>query len=62
VDLLEFQARDLFAKHGVPVLNVVSGSSGTASAKKHALEAIGVEVGKTPSETASLVRAAVAPD
>lgn len=40
---------------------IVSGSSGTASAKKTALEAIGVKVGKTPSETASLVRAAVTP-
>ncbi|WP_018601277.1 succinate--CoA ligase subunit alpha [Mycobacterium sp. 155] len=40
---------------------IVSGSSGTASAKKAALEAIGVKVGKTPSETAALVRAAVSP-
>ncbi|WP_019971652.1 succinate--CoA ligase subunit alpha [Mycobacterium sp. 141] len=40
---------------------IVSGSSGTASAKKTALEAIGVKVGKTPSETAALVRAAVSP-
>lgn len=40
---------------------IVSGSSGTAAAKKAALEAIGVKVGKTPSETASLVRAAVSP-
>jgi succinyl-CoA synthetase alpha subunit len=38
---------------------IVSGSSGTAAAKKTALEAIGVKVGKTPSETAALVRAAV---
>ena len=36
---------------------IVSGSSGTASAKKEALEAAGVRVGKTPSETASLMRA-----
>ena len=35
---------------------IVSGSSGTAAAKKEALEAAGVKVGKTPSETASLVR------
>ena len=35
---------------------IVSGSSGTASAKKEALEAVGVRVGKTPSETARLVR------
>jgi succinyl-CoA synthetase alpha subunit len=33
---------------------IVSGSSGTAGAKKAALEAVGVEVGKTPSETADL--------
>ena len=33
---------------------IVSGSSGTAAAKKEALEAAGVKVGKTPSETASL--------
>ena len=35
---------------------IVSGSSGTASAKKEALEAAGVRVGKTPSETAQLMR------
>ncbi len=36
---------------------IVSGSSGTAQAKKEALEAAGVTVGRTPSETAELVRA-----
>jgi len=35
---------------------IVSGSSGTAAAKKDALEAVGVRVGKTPSETAALMR------
>jgi succinyl-CoA synthetase alpha subunit len=35
---------------------IVSGSSGTAEAKKEALEAAGVTVGKTPSATAQLVR------
>ena len=35
---------------------IVSGSSGTAEAKKKALEAAGVKVGKTPSETANLMR------
>jgi len=35
---------------------IVSGSSGTAAAKKEALEAAGVRVGKTPSETAALAR------
>jgi succinyl-CoA synthetase alpha subunit len=35
---------------------IVSGSSGTAAAKKEALEAAGVKVGKTPSETARLMR------
>ncbi len=35
---------------------IVSGSSGTAEAKKQALEAAGVKVGKTPSETAQLMR------
>ena len=35
---------------------IISGSSGTAEAKKVALEAAGVKVGKTPSETARLVR------
>ena len=35
---------------------IVSGSSGTAQAKKEALEAVGVKVGKTPSETALLMR------
>ncbi len=36
---------------------IVSGSSGTAQAKKAALEKAGVKVGRTPSETAQLVRA-----
>jgi succinyl-CoA synthetase alpha subunit len=36
---------------------IISGSSGTADAKKDALEAAGVKVGKTPSETARLMRA-----
>ncbi len=35
---------------------IVSGSSGTAVAKQEALEAAGVKVGKTPSETADLMR------
>jgi succinyl-CoA synthetase alpha subunit len=35
---------------------IVSGSAGTAAAKKEALEAVGVKVGKTPSETAALAR------
>ena len=39
---------------------IVSGSSGTASAKKDALEAVGVRVGKTPSEAARLVREVLA--
>ncbi|MEU6841998.1 succinate--CoA ligase subunit alpha [Streptomyces sp. NPDC046716] len=34
---------------------IVSGSSGTARAKKEALEAVGVRVGSTPTETARLV-------
>ena len=36
---------------------IVSGSSGTAQGKKDALEAVGVKVGQTPSETARLLRA-----
>ncbi len=35
---------------------IVSGSSGTAAAKQEALEAVGVRVGRTPSETARIVR------
>ena len=35
---------------------IVSGSSGTAAAKKEALEAAGVKVGRTPSGTAELMR------
>jgi succinyl-CoA synthetase alpha subunit len=35
---------------------IVSGSAGTAQAKKEAFEAVGVRVGKTPSETAALMR------
>jgi len=34
---------------------IVSGSAGTAQAKKDALEAVGVRVGKTPSGTADLM-------
>ncbi|MBY8341652.1 MULTISPECIES: succinate--CoA ligase subunit alpha [Streptomyces] len=36
---------------------IVSGSSGTAQAKREALEAVGVRVGSTPTETAKLVLA-----
>jgi succinyl-CoA synthetase alpha subunit len=39
---------------------IVSGSAGTAQAKKEALEAVGVKVGKTPSEAARLMREIVA--
>ncbi|MFF5716911.1 succinate--CoA ligase subunit alpha [Streptomyces buecherae] len=39
---------------------IVSGSSGTAQAKQEALEAAGVKVGKTPSETARLAREVLA--
>jgi succinyl-CoA synthetase alpha subunit len=39
---------------------IVSGSAGTAQAKKEALEAAGVKVGKTPSETAELMRGIIA--
>ena len=35
---------------------IVSGSSGTAAAKQSALEAVGVKVGKTPSEAAQIMR------
>lgn len=40
---------------------IVSGSAGTAQAKKEALEAAGVKVGKTPSETARLMRQIIDP-
>jgi succinyl-CoA synthetase alpha subunit len=39
---------------------IVSGSSGTAQAKKEALQAAGVAVGQTPSQTADLLRQIVA--
>ena len=35
---------------------IVSDGAGTAQGKKEALEAAGVKVGKTPSETAALMR------
>src|SRR5260370_855696 len=38
---------------------IISGSSGTAQAQKEALEKAGVRVGRTPSETARLVREAI---
>jgi len=34
---------------------IISGSSGTAQAKKEALEAAGIQVGTTPTEVAHLV-------
>lgn len=39
---------------------IVTGSAGTAKAKKAALEAAGVRVGRTPSETAALMREVIA--
>ena len=39
---------------------IVSGSAGTAQAKKEAFEKVGVKVGKTPSETAALMRGVIA--
>jgi succinyl-CoA synthetase alpha subunit len=39
---------------------IVSGSSGTAGAKKAALESVGVRVGLTPTDTADLMRTALA--
>ena len=39
---------------------IVSAGAGTAQGKKEALEAAGVKVGKTPSETADLMRAIIA--
>ena len=38
----------------------ITGSSGTAAAKKEALEAAGVSVGETPSQTAALARDIIA--
>jgi succinyl-CoA synthetase alpha subunit len=38
---------------------IISGSAGTAQAKKEALEKVGVRVGRTPSGTARLVREVV---
>ena len=39
---------------------IVSNGAGTAEGKKVALEAAGVRVGKTPSETAAIMRELVA--
>jgi succinyl-CoA synthetase alpha subunit len=39
---------------------IVSSGAGTAQGKKEALEAAGVKVGKTPSETATLMREVLA--
>ena len=38
---------------------IISGSAGTAEAKKEALEAVGVRVGTNPTEVAQLVAEAV---
>jgi succinyl-CoA synthetase alpha subunit len=39
---------------------IISGTSGTAAAKKEALEAVGIRVGTTPTEVAQLVADSVA--
>jgi succinyl-CoA synthetase alpha subunit len=39
---------------------IISGTSGTAAAKKEALEAVGIRVGTTPTEVAQLVAESVA--
>ncbi|GAB3820071.1 succinate--CoA ligase subunit alpha [Tessaracoccus terricola] len=39
---------------------IITGSQGTAAAKKEALEAAGVRVGETPSQTAELARGVIA--
>ena len=39
---------------------IITGSSGTAAAKAEAFEAVGVKVGRTPTEVAELVEAALA--
>jgi succinyl-CoA synthetase alpha subunit len=39
---------------------IVTGSRGTAAAKAEALEAVGVKVGRTPTEVAELVAGALA--
>ncbi|MDU3271976.1 MAG: succinate--CoA ligase subunit alpha [Cutibacterium sp.] len=46
--------------HAGAIVSGSSGSSGTAAAKKEALEAAGVRVGKTPTETAKLAHEAMA--
>src|ERR1700709_2046166 len=48
------------AKTTGPAGAIVSGSAGTAQAKQEALEAVGVKVGKTPSEAARLLREVLA--
>ena len=40
---------------------IISGSSGTAAAKQEALEAVGVRVGRTPTEAARLMREVMRP-
>ena len=39
---------------------IITGSSRTAQAKAEAFEAVGVKVGRTPTEVAELVEAALA--
>jgi len=40
---------------------IITGSSGTAQAKKEAFEGAGVRVGRNPAEVAELVRAVLTP-
>jgi succinyl-CoA synthetase alpha subunit len=39
---------------------IITGSKGTAAAKAEAFEAVGVQVGRTPTEVAELVAATLA--
>jgi succinyl-CoA synthetase alpha subunit len=39
---------------------IVSGGKGTAQAKQDALEAVGIRVGKTPGQTAEIMREVLA--
>ena len=54
MDVLEYQGKQLFEKHGVPVPEGRHATTVAEAAKAEALEAKGVRVGRTPTEVAEI--------
>jgi hypothetical protein len=54
MDLLEYQGKQLFKKHGLPVPDGRHAASVPAAAKAEALEARGVRVARNPTKVAEI--------